>query len=299
MNYTHGKMKRRVFEFENFKWIDIENPTPSSLNAPELPFSIDKNFLEDSLEAGHLPKIEKTKDYVFMILRAYTATDNETAIEVGEISNKIAFFIHNNTLVTIHRAPFGFIETTPKTLESLDAVVLHLVNELLMTFEKPIKLQSDKMDQLEQNIFLKGGDNLSVEKLYFEKSKARLAKKILLIMQNVIGQFKVEDKLASTLQDLKDTTLDLILRTEEVVEDANALLNSYMTFTAQKSNDVMKLLTIFSAFFLPLTFIAGVYGMNFDNMPELHWQYGYFLILLVMLITALVIYVWFKRKKIL
>jgi magnesium transporter len=292
-------MNKRNYKFEDFEWIDIENPNESSLKALELPFAIDQNFLEDALESGHLPKIERTKDYVFMILRAYTATENEKAIEVGEISNKIAFFILKNGLITIHRAPFDFIESTPKNLESPDTVVLYLVNELLMTFEKPIKQQSDKMDQLEQNIFLHGGDNLSIEKLYFEKSKARLAKKILVIMQNVISQFKVEDKLASTLQDLKDTILDLILRTEEVVEDSNALLNSYMTFTAQRSNDVMKLLTVFSAFFLPLTFIAGVYGMNFDKMPELRWEYGYFLTLLLMLIISIGIYVWFKKKKIL
>lgn len=279
--------------------MDIENPTEKTLHNLNLPFSIDQNFLEDALESGHLPKIEKTHDHVFMILRAYTATEHEKAIEVGEISNKIAFFIHEKALVTIHRAPFEFIDNTPKTFESPEAVVLYLVKELLTTFETPIKMQSDKMDQLERNIFLEGGNNLSIEKLYFEKSKARLAKKILVIMQDVINQFEVEEKYASTLQDVKDTILDLTLRTEEVVEDANALLNSYMTFTAQKSNDVMKLLTVFSAFFLPLTFIAGVYGMNFINMPELHWEYGYFLTLLVMLITAIIIFIWFKRKKIL
>jgi magnesium transporter len=60
----------------------------------------------------------------------------------------------------------------------------------------------------------------------------------------------------------------------------------------------MKLLTVFSAFFLPLTFIVGVYGMNFENMPEITWKYGYFTILMVMLIVVLVIFFWFKRKKI-
>ena len=72
-----------------------------------------------------------------------------------------------------------------------------------------------------------------------------------------------------------------------------------MTFTAQKSNDVMKLLTIFSAFFLPLTFIVGVYGMNFHNMPELKLEYGYFIALFVMFAIAILIYIWFKRKRIL
>lgn len=292
-------MNKRVYKFENTEWIDIENPDKNSLKNLELPFAIDENLWEDALEAGHLPKIERTKDYVFMILRAYTATESETAIEVGEISNKIAFFIYKNAIITIHRAPFAFIENTPKNLKSPDEIILYLVNELLMTFEKPIREQTDKMDQLERNIFLKGGNNLSIEKLYFEKSKARLTKKILIISQNVISQFIVDEKLSSTLQDIKDTIVDLILRAEEVVEDSNSLLNSYMSFTAQKSNDVMKLLTVFSAFFLPLTFIAGVYGMNFDNMPELSWDYGYLLTMLFMLIIAVSIFIWFKRKKIL
>ena len=155
------------------------------------------------------------------------------------------------------------------------------------------------MAEFEQDIFLKGGVGLSVEKLYFEKSKARLTKKILLITQNVFDKLKVDDNLSSTLQDLKDTVLHLILRSEEMIEDATSLLNSHMTFTAQKSNDVMKLLTIFSAFFLPLTFIVGVYGMNFHNMPELKLEYGYFIALFVMFAIAILIYIWFKRKRIL
>jgi len=291
-------MQKTTYNFENFDWIDIQNPIENDILSMELPFSIDQNFLEDALETGHLPKIERTQDYVFMILRAYTASENEIAIEVGEISNKIAFFIHKKGLITTHRVSFDFLNNVPKNIETPDALALYLVNDLLMTFEKPLKLQSDKMDLLEQNIFLKGGNNLSIEKLYFEKSKARLTKKVLVIMQTVINQFKVQEDLASTLQDLKDTILNLILRTDEVFEDANALLTSYMTFTAQKSNEVMKLLTVFSAFFLPLTFIAGVYGMNFKNMPELEWKYGYFFIMIFMFLISLVIYLWFKRKKI-
>jgi len=291
-------MQKTTYNFKNFDWIDIQNPIENDILSMELPFSIDQNFLEDALETGHLPKIERTQDYVFMILRAYTASENEIAIEVGEISNKIAFFIHKKGLITTHRVSFDFLNNVPKNIETPDALALYLVNDLLMTFEKPLKLQSDKMDLLEQNIFLKGGNNLSIEKLYFEKSKARLTKKVLVIMQTVINQFKVQEDLASTLQDLKDTILNLILRTDEVFEDANALLTSYMTFTAQKSNEVMKLLTVFSAFFLPLTFIAGVYGMNFKNMPELEWKYGYFFIMIFMFLISLGIYLWFKRKKI-
>ncbi len=291
-------MKKTISKFKDFDWIDIKNPTESELVSLELPFDIDQNYLEDALEAGHLPKFERNKDYFFIILRAYTADENEKAIEVGEISNKIAFFIHKKALITIHRADFQFLENIPESFNTTDELTLHIVKELFLTFEEPIRKQSDKMDILEQTIFLKKGNNLSVENLYYEKARARLAKKILLIMQNVINQFKVDESLNTTLQDLKDTIAHLLLKNEELFDDANALLNTYITFTAQKSNDVMKLLTIFSAFFLPLTFLAGVYGMNFDNMPELKWEYGYFISLGMMVIVCIVIYSWFKRKKI-
>lgn len=292
-------MNKKVYKNAHFEWIDIENPTKNFLKTLELPFVFDRNFMEDVLSVGHLPKIEKTKDYVFMILRAFKPSHNEKAITVGEISNKIAFFIKNDSLITIHRAQFDFIDNTPDNLLSPNAVVLHLANELLLTFEEPIRSQSDKMDELEQNIFLTKGSNLSIETLYFEKSKARLIKKILVIMHDVIYQFKVEDELASTLHDLKDTVVDLTLRIEEVVDDGNALMNSYMSYTAQRNNDVMKLLTVFSVFFLPLTFIVGIYGMNFKYMPELQWKYGYFMVLLVMVIIFVGIFIWFKKKKIL
>ena len=292
-------MKCNIHDYSTFKWTDIENPSEEMIKEVRSLFEIDENYLVDALEHGHLPKIERTNEYVFMILRAYSGSDEEKAIEVGEISNKIAFFIHKEELITLHRAPFAFFEKPPGNIKSIDGIVLYLINEILLTYDWPIQQLSEKMDKMEQIIFLKGGNNLSVEKLYFEKSKARLTKKILLITQDVINQFQVQDELRSTLHDTKDTLIDFILKTEEIVDDANALLNSYMSFTAQKSNEVMKLLTIFSAFFLPLTFIAGVYGMNFKNMPELEWEYGYFLTLLLMLVISISIYLWFKKKKIL
>lgn len=292
-------MSKRILKFENFDWIDLENPTEDEVKSTSFPFEIDENLIEDSLELGHLPKIEKTPDYLFIILRAYTAAESEKVIGVQQISNKVAFFITDKTLVTIHRPSFKFIDNTPTNFKSPEEVALYLFNEVLLTYDEPIRNQTDKMDEFEQDLFLKGGGKLSVEKLYFEKSKARLTKKILLITQSVFDQLKVEDNLSSTLQDLKDTVLHLTLRSEEMIDDATSLLNSHMTYTAQKSNDVMKLLTVFSAFFLPLTFIVGVYGMNFHNMPELKLEYGYFIALLVMFIISIIIYIWFKRKRIL
>jgi magnesium transporter len=83
------------------------------------------------------------------------------------------------------------------------------------------------------------------------------------------------------------------------VENSNQLMTTYLSISDQRNNEVVRLLTIFSAFFLPLTFIAGVYGMNFDFMPELKWRYGYLFSILFMFLIVLIIYIWFRRKRIL
>ena len=100
-------------------------------------------------------------------------------------------------------------------------------------------------------------------------------------------------------QDIKDQLLNLLTINEESVENSNQLMTTYLSISDQKNNEVVRLLTIFSAFFLPLTFIAGVYGMNFDLIPELSWKYGYLFSLILMLLVVILIYLWFRRKKIL
>lgn len=292
-------MKITEKTYANFKWTDIENPTLEKLQNIQQRLGIDENYLEDTLEPGHLPKIEKTKSSTFIILRAFTADQNEKVIEVGQISSKIAFLIYKDELITLHRAPFSFLDSLTFDFVFINNLVISIINEILLTYEQPIQNQLIKMDVIERQIFLKKGDNLSIESLYYEKSRARLSKKLLLITQHIINEINVEDNLKSNVQDLKDTTVDLILRTEEVIDDSMSLLSTFISITGQKNNDVMKLLTVFSAFFLPLTFIVGLYGMNFDHMPELSWEYGYYIILLVMIFIAVAVYIWFKRNRIL
>jgi len=287
-------MSKSVKYFKHFIWTDLEAPTQEELQLLTEMFHIDINLFEDILEQGHLPKIEKVNSYTFIILRAYSASLNANIASVGELSNKIAFFINETSLLTVHRASFPFLKNRLNDCDSSEALMLDIFNEILLTYEEPLQAQSDRMDEFEREIFLQSGHSISIESLYYQKSKARISKKILQLTQGVI----VKPELNSTLQDTKETTLSYVLQYDEVIEDANTILNSYLSVTAQRSNDAMKLLTIFSAFFLPLTFIAGIYGMNFHNMPELAWQNGYFMTLGLMLIISIVIYLWFKRKKI-
>ncbi|MEA5460900.1 CorA family divalent cation transporter [Arcicella sp. LKC2W] len=294
-------METRVKElkFERFIWIDICQPDRSNLDKIAKEFNLDFFQIKDSLETGHLPKFETQDNYSFLILRAYTANIDERVTNVTDLSNKVAFFYSDKKVITIHRANFEFLENISKNFSSSEEFLLYILHKMMETYNAPLKLLSDKNDEIEKTIFLKDYSVISLEDLYFQKTQTRIIKKLLQITQNVVNQIDVAEQTKTALQDIKDKLLSLTLSYEEVLENSNNLLNTYLSVNAQKSNDVMKLLTIFSAFFLPLTFIAGIYGMNFENMPELRWHLGYFFTMGVMVIIAVIIFYWFKRKKIL
>ena len=291
-------LKYRETNFDNFIWIDICNPNIDNLDKISIDYNLDYFQIKDSLETGHLPKFEKQESYNFLILRAFTAKLDDRITNIQELSNKIAFFYSDKKVITIHRSNFDFLENLSVNPNNSEELVIYFIHKMTQTFEHPSKLLGDKNDEIEKTIFLKDYTKISLEELYYQKTQTRITKKLLQITQNVIQQIEVSEKSKTALQDIKDKLLSLVLGYDEVLENSNNLLNTYLSVNAQKSNDVMKLLTIFSAFFLPLTFVAGIYGMNFENMPELKWQMGYFIILGLMVVIALIIYFWFKRKKI-
>ena len=248
-----------------------------------------------------LVKIEKIKDFSFIILRAYTANENDNVSTVEELSNKVAFFYNEEQLITIHRTPFPFLENNLRSNSEYTSVyelLIHIFKQIILSYSVPSQWQINQIDEVEKTIFLKKDNKISLEDLYFQKAEARISKKLLMLTQNIIQQIKVPNENLSALEDVKDNLVKLILEYEETMENANNLMHTFLSVTAQKNNDVVKLLTVFSAFFLPLTFIAGVYGMNFEFMPELKWELGYLYTIVFMFVVSVFIYVWFKRKNI-
>lgn len=286
-------------ECKDFVWIDICEPERHSLDQIAEKYQLDLYQIKDSLERGHLPKYEKLPHYHFLILRAFTSTVHQGATTINELSNKIAFFFNEHKLITIHRMPFTFIDGAQPEFSSTEEIIIYLIRKMVETYQPPLTTLDEKIIEIEKTIFLKDYSKVSLQELYFIKTQTRITKKLLQIFQNVILQMEVSEKSQTALQDIKDKLLSLLLNYDEVLENANNLLHTYLSVNAQKSNDVMKLLTVFSAFFLPLTFVVGIYGMNFENMPELTWRNGYYLSLGIMALIALTIYYWFKRMRIL
>ena len=292
-------MKINEKEFESFKWIDIENPIMEDLEKISKEHGLNYYLIKDSLEKGHLPKYEKTYKVDFYIFRAYTSDIKLHIDEVGEMSNKIAFFLFENKLITIHRAHFNFLRIHEEKHIKLNELFLRIVKMMLETFQKPTMELSQQISEIERTIFLRDHRKVLIEELYYIKSQSRILKKVLHITQSVIDHASPSLSSSSQYQDIKDELLNLITYNDESVENSTQLMATYLSISDQKNNEVVRLLTIFSAFFLPLTFIVGLYGMNFEIMPEIKWKFGYLYAVILMVIVVIVIYLWFRRKRIL
>jgi len=285
--------------FPGFTWIHIINPDLQKMERFAEKYSLNDYQLTDSLQPGHLPKFEHQEKYQFLILRALLAKIPERNNTVGQVSGKVSFFYNGEKVITICRHHFAFMEKPfSEDLRSPEEFVIAAMSRILQTYDAPLKHLSDKVDNIEKIIFLRNFSRISLEDLYFHKSKTRVIKKLLQISQGVLNQVKFKDEYQTAFQDVKDQLFGLILGYEETMENSVNLLNTYLSINSRKTNDVMKLLTIFSAFFLPLTFIVGVYGMNFKYMPELLWENGYYYSLTLMALVCIAIFIWFRKRKI-
>jgi magnesium transporter len=285
--------------FDSFTWIDIEDANKKELEIIASKYNLSYFLMKDSLDIGHLPKYEQLHKHDFFIFRAYTSNINLNIDEIGEMSNKIAFFLFEDKLITIHRAHFSFLSIHEEKHIKLSELFLRIVGFMIDSFKKPTIELSNKITQIEKTIFLKDYRVVLIEELYFIKSQSRILKKIISITQSIVQQSQDKYKVSYIHQDLQDQLLHLLTMNEESLENSTQLMNTYLSLSDQKNNEVVRLLTIFSVFFLPLNFIAGIYGMNFSFMPELTWKLGYAFALSLMAIVVIVIYLWFRRKRIL
>jgi magnesium transporter len=284
-------------QFEGFEWIDFCNPANKILKEFAEANKLNYFQVQDALQVGHLPKYEIHENYKFIIMRAFSAKMQQRVTNINELSNKIAFFYNHEKIITIHRTHFSFLDK-PAAADSPEHLMLMIVEQMVRTYDPPARFLAEELDKMEQVIFLGRFGRVSLEELYYHKAHSRISRKLLHFTNHVLSQISVTENHTPYLQSIKEGVQELMLAYEEVTDDSFNLLNTYLSVGAQKNNDTMRLLTIFSAFFLPLTFIVGVYGMNFQNMPELKWRYGYFIILGVMSVVVIGVLIWFRRKKI-
>jgi magnesium transporter len=297
-------MKIREFTLteSKIKWIDIENPAQTDLIEFCKTHELSQSSIQDCLEPDHLPKYEELSPLNFILTRALHL-ENEHSHTIQEISTKVAIFINGELIITIHRLPHSFLEdiihqyVNPKKINSTHELATKIIKGVLRTYEKFQNKLAAEIDAIEDLIFLKKTKHSFTEELYYLKRQSTIGKKQLLLTREVLTGMQSHHKLSPDLRDVIDLHGKLEMFYDQLIDDVSNLLTIYLSVASQKTNDVMKVLTVFSVFFMPLTFIVGVYGMNFEFMPELSQKYGYVGVWIAMISVSIVVGVWFKRKN--
>jgi magnesium transporter len=288
---------------DQIEWIDVSDPSTPEMQEIADRYRLNPYIVRDCMEPDHLPKYDLVDDVHFLILRYYSHNFNQQAATIQDLTNKVAIFYTDEFLLTIHKSEVAFMEIVNKRhvvtgrCTSVSEVVIRIIWQALESYDDPVQRLSEQIDFHENNIMVRRMSNDQLEALYYIKRQASLAHKTLMLMQEPINHVRTTPENDAALQDVKDQHLKMLTLYNQAVDDVNNLMNMYMSFSAQRTNDVMKVLTMFSAFFLPLSFIVGIYGMNFEYMPELGQRWGYPAVITFMVVVIVVIYSWFRRKK--
>ena len=294
-----------IFENQTIKWINLLNPSIDELKHIAIEYNFQELTINDSLELGHLPKFEFDEKISFLLVRFFNHEKNTNKNSIREFSNKISIYFGKGFIITVQQKENNIIENVIKNYLNKNSgikvtqnkILYYIISQCLKSFEEPANKMDEKIDILEKLIFNNNLDKLKLHSLYYLKREATACKKILNYNLDALNDYSSKYNKSSLLQDLVENNTKMIHLHAQIVEDAQNLLSIYLSLNSQKSNDIMKTLTIFSAFFLPLTFIVGIYGMNFKFMPELNYKWSYPLCLLTMIILVILIFFWFKRKK--
>lgn len=303
-------MKRTDINLTSAQWIDIIEPTKESLQELANQVQFPYKTLETCLDPEHLPRFETIGNFTFLIIRIYDDKQNANADTVQELTTKLALLISKEFVVTIHRLDQEFLHKlrcqcveTSKLTDPKD-LIKEIISLSVLSYDQPLTQLEAKTEVFEETILKFKKTHKILREGFLLKRKASVFKKILKLSADIINKLVSKtDFISADFQDLRDSMDTLLFYTDDVIDNVTNLLNLHIAFVSQKTNEasyktneVMRTLTIFSIFFLPLNFIAGIYGMNFEIMPELKNPNGYYYVLGSMCFIAIGIFIWLLRK---
>ena len=294
-------------------WLDLVQPSPAELEELARAHGLQSTAVKDCLDPEHLPKFEQFETHAFVIIRAFDEASKGTATTVQEMTRKLAIFSGPSFLITIHRTEQPWLAGLEAKFQAEHAgrpgkeglqsfCITQILNAAVDTYLRPMEAIEQRIDAFEALVF--GGrdadDGAFAEDLrdiHVLKRQVTLIKRLLWRTLDVVQRMTPSSGRAATLfRDVQENIESSHFYADELLDDANTVLNLQLALAAHRTGEVMRILTVFSVFFLPLTFLVGVYGMNFDFMPELRSPWGYPLVLAAMGGITLAIYLWFRRR---
>ena len=298
-----------------FIWLDVVDPTREELSELVADYGLHPLSVNDCLDPEHLPKYEVFENHTFVILRAVDAEAPRTADTVQALTRKLAVFAGAGFVITIHRKdqPWltglqerGLAGVPLKHATRSEGIQVHLLTQLfnaaLDTYQRPLEEVESTLDRFDTKVFEGTVDDAAefrtdLREIHRLKRQVTLCKRLLWRTVDLTQRMVPNaGKAAALLRDVQENAESYHFYADELLDDANTLLNVQLALASQRTSEVMRVLTVFSVFFLPLTFIVGVYGMNFKYMPELQEHWGYPAVLLGMGVVTFAIYRWFRSR---
>ena len=289
-------------------WVNIDG-----LHDPEVIqklgdlFDIHGLLLEDMLNTGQPPKVAETDKLIILILKWLDYDETEHKLHAEQIS----FILDENYLITLQEKEGNHFDPIRERIrkkagrvrrKGADYLTYLLLDTIVDNYLLNIEKLGDIIEKIESRIFIPKQKGLMQEiykhknEINFLRKNIRPVKEIVLHLIENESSFIKEENL-KYFRDLSD----LVVQASETIEIYQVMLNDQMMIyhatIDSRANEIMKVLTVFSAFFIPLTFFAGVYGMNFDYLPEMHLKFGYlyFWILMIFIVIGLLVY--FRKRK--
>lgn len=296
-------MRLDVIDQIGCHWIDLIGPTREELLAIAAEYDLPPTVVEDCLDPEHLPKYERFEDAAFLILRARDHSAPEDASTVQELTRKVAVFHRANFVLTVHRIDLAEIAAIRQRFGDgavpggYHAILAALVLATFDSYDKPLEQTQRKLDEFEAGVFAEESAAPTLRDAFHLKRRVILTRRIMWQTSNALIKLTPANERNDPLfQEMRDTADAYLFWLDQMFDEVNQLLQIQLSMSTNKTNEVMRILTVFSAFFLPLTFIVGIYGMNFQYMPELSWRYGYLASLVVMALACGALWVGFKRS---
>jgi magnesium transporter len=311
-NFTEKDLPELLADETNVVWVDMRGETSEQAeeakNVLLNVFKFHRLTVEDCLETRNQPKVEGFPDYIYFIVHGIKPGETSAA---NFATKELDGYLGKNFVVTFHVERFKSIKIVKQQIRASTfscqrgaAYLMHQILDQLVDLYMPIVDDfDDAINELEERVFLmkKGNTALLEEIMDLRRSVARLkrisSRQLDVLYRISHGEFpQIPEHILPFYRDVHDHLLRISDLAESYRDLVSGLFDIHFNVIATKTNDVMKFLTIFSAIMLPLTLIAGIYGMNFDNMPELKSPYGYFFTLAVMFVVALGLLIYFWRK---
>lgn len=269
---------------------------------------IDKTLQESLFLRTKRVRIEEYADYVFFSIVSALPKDGSNGYEL--IKEQISFIIGDNYLISFQEKSSDHFPTVRDRIvkkrgriryKNTDYLLYCLLDAIIDNYLEVVDDISSQISNLDK-LVLRNPKSEMLQKIEWEKRKLLDLRKIVFPMKELMGQLNrventliIEDNI-QYFNGLKDTCSNLIEEIEAQKQMLEGIANLYYAIQGQRMNQIMKVLTVTSAIFIPLTFIVGVYGMNFEFMPELKWKYGYFMVWGIMIaLTAVLVFIFWKR----